>query len=518
MYRKSSQGWLKHLDFIILDEVALQLAFIIAFIIRHDWGNPYLARPYLNLAIAFAVTDFLASALFNTMHGVIRRGFYVEAASTFKQVVLVLAGMSIYMFSSQSGEVYSRVTVYLTALFHFFIGYTIRICWKPVARNMGRGKDISNMILVAEEAKAIEVIKRAKEAGEHIYNGLVLTDRNAVGEEIEGIRVVADLDNAADYICREWVDEVFIYPTQLTDIDMQDDAGVPRSVEGFIADDFETFSRKDYKEGKLTDHGGTGLSLFIEQCRQMAITMHIRLPIANIGEQSFIERVGGIRVLTTAYNYASPMQLTMKRILDVIGGLTGCILTLFVMLILGPAIKKESPGPLLFKQVRIGKNGKRFTCYKIRSMYLDAEERKKELMEQNRVADGMMFKMDFDPRIIGNKIVDGKQVTGIGEFIRSHSLDEFPQFFNVLMGQMSLVGTRPPTVDEWEKYKYHHRARLAVKPGITGMWQVSGRSSITDFEEVVRLDTEYIQNWSIGLDIRILIKTIGVVLKKDGAM
>jgi lipopolysaccharide/colanic/teichoic acid biosynthesis glycosyltransferase len=149
---------------------------------------------------------------------------------------------------------------------------------------------------------------------------------------------------------------------------------------------------------------------------------------------------------------------------------------------------------------------------------MDAEERKKDLMEQNRVSDGMMFKLDWDPRIIGNKIVNGRQVTGIGEKIRSGSWDEWPQFFNILMGQMSLVGTRPPTVDEWEKYKYHHRARLATKPGLTGMWQVSGRSEITDFEEITRLDTEYIENWSIGLDIKILFRTIGIVLRHKGAM
>ena len=130
-----------------------------------------------------------------------------------------------------------------------------------------------------------------------------------------------------------------------------------------------------------------------------------------------------------------------------------------------------------------------------------------------------MFKMDFDPRIIGNEILpDGTKKTGIGDFIRRKSLDEFPQFFNVLMGQMSMVGTRPPTPDEWEHYEYHHRARLATKPGITGMWQISGRSEITDFEEVVRLDTEYITNWSMALDMRILFKTIGVLFTGKGAM
>ena len=150
---------------------------------------------------------------------------------------------------------------------------------------------------------------------------------------------------------------------------------------------------------------------------------------------------------------------------------------------------------------------------------MDAEERKKELMNQNRVKDGMMFKLDFDPRIIGNEILpDGTKRTGIGEFIRKTSLDEFPQFFNVIEGDMSIVGTRPPTLDEWEKYKYHHRARLATKPGITGMWQVSGRSEITDFEEIVRFDTQYIMNWSPALDIKILFQTIGVLFTKKGAM
>ncbi len=156
--------------------------------------------------------------------------------------------------------------------------------------------------------------------------------------------------------------------------------------------------------------------------------------------------------------------------------------------------------------------------YKFRSMYMDAEERKKEYMAQNKIADGLMFKMEDDPRIIGSEKKDknGKP-KGIGNFIRNTSLDEFPQFWNVLKGDMSLVGTRPPTVDEWERYDLHHRVRMSVKPGITGMWQVSGRSEITDFEEVVRLDTEYIRNWSWRLDIKILLKTVAVVLKHEGA-
>ena len=195
------------------------------------------------------------------------------------------------------------------------------------------------------------------------------------------------------------------------------------------------------------------------------------------------------------------------------------MITGILTLIIGPLIYIKSPGPIFFKQTRVGKNGKKFQMYKFRSMYLDAEARKAELMAQNRVGGGLMFKLDYDPRIIGSqKLPDGTIKKGIGNFIRDYSLDEFPQFFNVLKGDLSLVGTRPPTVDEWEKYELHHHARLAIKPGITGLWQVSGRSNITDFEQVVELDKKYIREWSMGLDFRILLQTFKAVLGKDGSM
>ena len=218
-------------------------------------------------------------------------------------------------------------------------------------------------------------------------------------------------------------------------------------------------------------------------------------------------------------NYASAKQLLAKRLMDIAGGLAGCLLTAIIFVFVAPMIYISSPGPIFFAQERVGKNGKKFKMYKFRSIYMDAEERKAELMKQNKMSDSKMFKMDFDPRVIGNKILpDGTKKTGIGAFIRNTSLDEFPQFFNVLKGDMSLVGTRPPTVDEWDKYELHHRARMAMKPGITGMWQVSGRSDITDFEQIVKLDTQYICNWNIGLDLKILCQTVSAVLKHKGAM
>ena len=271
---------------------------------------------------------------------------------------------------------------------------------------------------------------------------------------------------------------------------------------------------------------GSNLKLYIRDANYYIIGHHRN--IEEKGDDSWIVLTEFIKPVSYTHldvykrqtmNYATDRQALAKRVLDILGGLVGCFLTGIIFIFIAPAIYISSPGPIFFSQTRIGKNGKPFKMYKFRSMYMDAEERKAELMAQNKMSDGRMFKLDFDPRVIGNKILpDGTRKTGIGEFIRKTSLDEFPQFWNVLNGSMSLVGTRPILQDELLKYELHHRARIAIKPGITGMWQVSGRSDITDFEEVVRLDTEYISNWNFGLDIKILFKTVMTVLKREGSV
>ena len=191
-------------------------------------------------------------------------------------------------------------------------------------------------------------------------------------------------------------------------------------------------------------------------------------------------KFAGFPVMTYLVNVIDYRRMMIKRLMDIFGGGVGLLFTLLLTPFVALAIKVDSRGPVFFSQIRIGKNGRRFKMYKFRSMYIDAEERKKELMEQNEVQ-GLMFKMDKDPRI-----------TRVGNFIRKTSIDELPQFWNVLRGDMSLVGTRPPTVDEFEQYNIYYRRRLSITPGLTGMWQVSGRSDIRDFEDVVKLDLKYI--------------------------
>lgn len=218
-----------------------------------------------------------------------------------------------------------------------------------------------------------------------------------------------------------------------------------------------------------------------------------------------IGRIGDMPVLTFHTVSLDEWQLFLKRALDIFGALVGLFIMGIAFLFVAPIIYIESPGPIFFSQSRVGRNGRIFKCYKFRSMYMDAEERKKELMKHNEMK-GAMFKMKNDPRI-----------TKVGKFIRKTSIDELPQFWNVLKGDMSLVGTRPPTLDEVEKYENYHWRRLSIKPGITGMWQVKGRSSIEDFEDIVSLDTEYIDKWSIVLDLKLILQTVQVVFAKNGA-
>ncbi|MBF1990140.1 MULTISPECIES: anti-sigma factor antagonist [Fischerella] len=193
----------------------------------------------------------------------------------------------------------------------------------------------------------------------------------------------------------------------------------------------------------------------------------------------------------------------MKRLIDIVGALVGLVIVAILFIPIAVAIAIDDPGPIFFSQVRCGWMGKRFRIWKFRSMYVDAEARKAELAKHNQVQ-GAFFKIDNDPRI-----------TKIGRFLRRTSLDELPQFWNVLKGEMSLVGTRPPTPDEVERYEVPEWQRLDVKPGMTGEWQVNGRSTVRKFEDVIRLDLQYQKNWSLLYDLKLILKTVAILFHKN---
>lgn len=482
MYRKKGRGWTKHVDFMLLDVLCLQLAFIVSYIFRFGADNPYTDNDYRTLAIAFLFIDFFVEIVSDSFKNVLKRGYFDEFIATCKHVVLVELVATFYLFTTQMGSVYSRISYYIMVPVYIVIAYTARLLWKRVLQKQEFNSEKKSLLIIAPEMILRETLQAVSQ-NRLGYSKImaVSLDTDLKGKVICGIPVVADKKNVIEFTCGEWVDEVFIPPCG---------------------------------ESEYSDN-------LVEAFMEMGITVHTGITRAGSlpASRQQVEKIGAYTVITTSMNYADSSKLLVKRLMDIAGGLAGCLITLVITIIFGPLIYISSPGPIFFAQERIGRNGRKFKMYKFRSMYMDAEERKKELMAQNKISDGLMFKMDFDPRIIGNKILpDGRKKTGIGQFIRKTSLDEFPQFFNIFKGDMSLVGTRPPTLDEWEQYEPHHRARMAFRPGLTGMWQVSGRSNITDFEEVVKLDTKYINEWSLRLDVKILFQTVLSVFKSDGAM
>ncbi|RHL29859.1 sugar transferase [Agathobacter rectalis] len=480
MYRKKNSEWLKHLDFEILDIICLEIAFMVAYFFRHVGLNFYMAKLYMRLCIVLVVIDIAVLFFTNNYKGIIQRNHWQELIAVAQHITIVEFLLLLFEYLAQETAILSRTVFLVSWWLAIALCFICRCTWKNfVRRRVMSEKNQASMLLITTENRLGELAAklRQKNYREFRIGSVSILDDNAYGKDniIEAnIPIIYGKDSLLEYIRQNVVDEVFI--------DVYQD-------------------KKQLTE--LTD-------IFL----QMGIVVHVGMGFLpeNL-PNAFMERIGEADAITASINTATGWQLSVKRITDIVGAIVGLAIMGVAFIFVAPIIKKQSPGPVFFKQKRVGKNGRTFYIYKFRSMYMDAEERKKELMAQNEMQ-GLMFKMDNDPRIIGSEKGPGK---GIGNFIRKTSIDELPQFWNILKGDMSLIGTRPPTVNEYEQYDLHHKIRLSMKPGLTGMWQVSGRSDITDFEEVVRLDTEYIEHWSIGLDLKILFKTIKVVFEGEGS-
>ena len=384
------------------------------------------------------------------------------------ECVLVLATM-VVNYILNIGSTFSRLVMFyfiildyfLTVLIHQFLRKGMIVYWKNA--------DTAVKLLVLTEGKHLErTIRHLQHHLDINYSiiGEICLDEDHRGEEVHGVPVIAGRDDLVKIVTTMPVDEVLIYTPDISQNDLED---------------------------------------VIRTFGNMGVTVHYCVELPGMRGRTSVNMIGSYSVVSYNEGTGRYRALILKRLFDIFCGLIGTILTGILTVIVGIAIKIDSPGPIFFSQTRIGRNGRRFRIYKFRSMYTDAEERKKDLEAQNEMS-GLMFKIKDDPRI-----------TKVGAFIRKTSLDEFPQFLNILKGDMSLVGTRPPTEKEFEQYNDYYRRRISMTPGLTGMWQVSGRSDIEDFDEIVKLDLQYIDNWSLGLDLKIIFKTVAVVFKGSGA-
>jgi len=313
-------------------------------------------------------------------------------------------------------------------------------------------------------AELIRTVRREPHAGLEMVGVCIDTPR---GDTVEGVPVLGNSDNIVDVLVRTGADTVAV--TAWSDVSQTDLRRLSWDLEG------------------------TGVSLLVAP----------RLTDVS-GPRIHIRPVAGLPLLNVEEPEFSGVRRIVKGSLDRVLGLIAVLLLSPVFIATALAVKLTSRGPVFFRQVRIGRHGEPFVIHKFRSMYVDAEERLAELGEQNE-SDGLLFKMKDDPR-----------VTPVGRFIRRYSIDEFPQFLDVIRGRMSLVGPRPPLPTEVARYPLDVRRRLIVKPGITGLWQVSGRSNLS-WDDSVRLDLLYVENWSLALDITIMMKTVLAVMRRDGA-
>jgi len=456
-----------------IDLIIISFSFLLSYFLRNylSYSFPNLFPPLFPLERYLGLFPLF---LFSWWFLLRIQGFYSLPGNKFlteSPEIIIRSGVMVLL--SLGGLIFTFKLNYISRTFIFLLVFisTLLLLISPfIFKMLGKKESNHRQILIAGQkehaANLIPKVMKLKNWGLRIV-GLVVDDPDIVGNEIEGIKAIGTLTDLPQIIKENVIDEVIF--------------SVP-----------EAWLSK--------------INPLILACEEAGITVRITLNFFNplIAKYSLgeLEGIPLLSFLTLPKNMA---QLFVKQLFDYLGAFFLVLLLSPLFLLIAIMIKISSPGPVIFKQIRCGLNGRKFTFYKFRSMIANAEEIKPNLEELNE-ATGPVFKIKNDPR-----------VTSIGRFLRKTSIDELPQLFNVLKGDMSLVGPRPPLPSEVEKYEWWQRRRLSMKPGLTCIWQVSGRSKL-DFDTWMKMDLEYIDNWSLGLDFKILFKTIPAVLSGKGAM
>lgn len=461
--QKSLNHYLRKFGILALDIGCILTALSLAFIVY-----PHEIMPMSNYVLILLMLTVVYNFVNSQNRYLFSRGYLEEAKEVILYNIYLLCGLLVVAFFWKKLDSFSRLITAYFVCFDTVMMYITRILVKIILKNMYKDdpKKTKGILMILEKGQEA-VINSFNSGLTYTVIGTLIAEGNRCTGTINGNAIDCALDEVVNTSVPYQIDDVVI---------------------------------------KLPGQDQKSLFELITDFEDMGVNCHYALDVPTGARgNAKMEMFGDMFMATYTLRTQSTWQLVLKRLMDICGAIVGLLICGIISIFLVPAIKLDSPGPAIFSQIRIGKNGRRFKFYKFRSMYIDAEERKKELMKNNEM-NGLMFKMEDDPRI-----------TKVGKFIRKTSLDEFPQFFNVLIGDMSLVGTRPPTEDEFRQYNGHYKRRLMMTPGITGLWQVSGRSSITDFDEIVKLDLEYIDNWSLMGDVKILFKTVYSVIRREGA-
>lgn len=473
MYR--NQNRCLRVALILWDSLISILSFYIAGIIRfRNITYFFEATQTSELSFIILIVSVLAFFLSKMYNQFIRRGYFRGLVCIISYNFWLMVFLLLFAFSTKNELALSRLTFYFFLPINVILMNVSHLLLKGVVRNIARGH--------------------------RGWKTIVISDTNNVAGILENVLSTNDWKNK-DF-------RVFMYdgqpvaPSLLQDHQLIDPSTdiVANIVQNPVDEVLFSVEKEEGANSRLLqlirDVAETGVT----------VSLSISLPELNFPTSKIIRKLGNTYIASMAARDFDYTQLIVKRAIDIMGSIFGLLITFVIFLFIAPAIKIESPGPIFFKHQRVGRNGRIFNMYKFRSMYMDAEERKKELKAKNKMK-GLLFKIDDDPRI-----------TKVGEFIRKTSIDELPQFWNILKGDMSLVGTRPPTLDEYSHYTNRYKRRLSFRPGLTGIWQTSGRNDITDFEKVLEMDIEYIQNWSVGLDIKLILKTLLIVALRRGAV
>ncbi len=456
---------------LFVDLLSIVIAYVIAILLRfHKFSRVMEPELHTLVCVFFLLFCTIYSFMLDWNRSFLERGIFVEFVAVLKFNIFMFFTAASVLFIFQRGADISRLVIGYFAVFNVFLVWGTRLLLKRFLRVYFTSEsNLIKLMVITKDSVMNRTVSQLQQMLDINYEivALACVDEPRKGVIAGGVKVTADGNDVLDVARQMALDEAFI---NLPDMD------------------------KRYIKG------------IVYELESMGVVCHYNIDMMEEGQtQISVGSFAGYTVVTYAINHYDYRRMAVKRALDILGGLVGVLITVIVTPFVAIAIKLDSPGPVFFAQTRIGKNGRRFKIYKFRSMYIDAEERKKELESRNEMQ-GLMFKMENDPRI-----------TRVGKFLRKTSIDELPQFFNIVKGDMSLVGTRPPTENEFEQYNSHYRRRISMTPGLTGLWQISGRSDIVDFDEVVKLDLEYIDNWTIGLDIKILLKTIVVVIMGRGS-